>query len=58
VLVPCIESNIKIVFEQAMSTVDLKWEHNYIQNRRKTGVLAEEASDLMKRFLLLKGDDI
>jgi hypothetical protein len=28
----------------------VKWEHNYIQNRRKTGVLAEEASDLMKRF--------
>jgi tRNA(Arg) A34 adenosine deaminase TadA len=27
----------KIVFEQTMSTVVVKWEHNYIQNRRKTG---------------------
>jgi tRNA(adenine34) deaminase len=32
----------------------VKWEHNYIQNRRKTGVLAEEASDLMKRFFATK----
>jgi tRNA(adenine34) deaminase len=31
-----------------------KMEHNYIQNRRKTGVLAEEASDLMKRFFATK----
>jgi hypothetical protein len=51
VLVPCIRSN-KIVLEQAMSTVDCKNEHNYIQNRRKTGVLAEEASDDEALFLL------
>jgi tRNA(Arg) A34 adenosine deaminase TadA len=39
----------KIVLEQAMSTVDLKMGTQLHQNRRKTGVLAEEA-DLMKRF--------
>jgi tRNA(adenine34) deaminase len=59
VLVPCIESNIKIVFGASDEHRGfVKWEHNYIQNRRKTGVLAEEASDLMKRFFATKGDDI
>jgi hypothetical protein len=49
VLVPCIESKKKIVLEQSDEHRGfVKWEHNYIQNRR--GVLAEEASDLMKRF--------
>jgi hypothetical protein len=31
-----------------------KMEHNYIKTVVKRGVLAEEASDLMKRFFLLK----
>jgi hypothetical protein len=51
-----LESNIKNCFGASDEHRGfVKWEHNYIQNRRKTGCLAEEA--LMKR-LLLKGDDI
>jgi hypothetical protein len=37
VLVPCMESNIKIVFGASDEHRGfVKWEHNYIQNRRKT----------------------
>jgi hypothetical protein len=54
VLVPCIESNIKNCFGASDEHRGFKKnEHNYIQNRQN-GVLAEEASDLMKRFLLQK----
>jgi tRNA(Arg) A34 adenosine deaminase TadA len=35
----------------------VKWEHNYIQNRRKTGVLGRSFR-LDEALLLLKGDDI
>jgi hypothetical protein len=58
VLVPCIGVKYQKLFLQSEHRGFVKWEHNYIQNRRKTGVLAEEASDLMKRFFATKGDDI
>jgi hypothetical protein len=54
----CIESNIKIVLEQARARGFVKWEHNYIQNRRKTGCFSGRSFRLDEAFLLLKGDDI
>jgi hypothetical protein len=46
-----LESNIKNCFGASDEHRGfVKMGTHYIQNRRKTGVLAEEASDLMKRF--------
>jgi hypothetical protein len=60
VLVPCIESNIKNCFGASDEHRGfVKWEHNYIQNRRKTGCFSGRSFRLDEAlFLLLKGDDI
>jgi tRNA(adenine34) deaminase len=51
VLVPCIESNIKNCFGASDEHRGfVKMGTQLHPKRRKTGCLAEEASDLMKRF--------
>jgi tRNA(adenine34) deaminase len=47
---PCLAPAIKI---EALR----KWEHNCIRKLSKRGVMENEASDLMKRFLWRKGSE-
>jgi hypothetical protein len=58
VLVPCIESNIKIVFEQAMSTVDLKNGNTITSKTVVKRCFSGRSFRLDEALLLLKGDDI